>query len=76
MSEQIEIVLVMSPDGQLQAAIPNGTTYERAAGALKKLFAQLGIDGLPVVMLGEPEQHRHPPEQERVSFGSGVRHAH
>lgn len=74
MSEQIEIVLVMAPDGQMQAAIPNGTTFERAAPALKKLFAQLGLDGLPVVMLGEPEKHSHGPTErarvDGVSFAS------
>lgn len=75
MAETVEVVLVMGPDGQMQAAIPSGTTFERAAPALKKLFTQLGLDGLPVVMLGEPEQHNHGPEQERVSFGTR-QHSH
>lgn len=77
MTDTIEIILVMAPDGQMQAAVPNGATFEQAAPALKKLFAQLGVDGLPVVLLGEPEKHTHGPTErarvDGVSFASRQR---
>lgn len=66
MTDTVEVILVMTPDGGLQVAVPGGATFEQAAPALKKLFAALKVDGLPVVMLSEPERHIHGPEQRQV----------
>lgn len=78
MAESVEIIIVMGPNGEMQAAVPSGVTFEQAAPVLKKLFAQLGIDGLPVVLTSEPERHVHAPKTERarvdgVSFASRQR---
>lgn len=73
MSESIEIVLLFGPDGQAQAAIPKGTTFERAAPALKQFFEELGLGDLPIVMTGEIEQHADHPEQAKVRAATGLR---
>jgi hypothetical protein len=63
MSDTVEIVLIYGPDGSLQAGIPGGVSFEQAAPALREFMANLKIDKLPVVRIGEEiERHTHGPE--------------
>jgi len=61
--DTVEIVLIFGPDGSLSAGIPGGIDPELAGPALNRFFADLKVDGLPVVQLSEPEKHIHGPAQ-------------
>lgn len=59
MADFIEVVLVFGPDGSVSAGIEGGVDPEQADAALKRFFAALKVDSLPVVQLSEPERHVH-----------------
>ena len=69
------INVVITPEGKVSIAVPEGVTFEVAAAKIKQLAKDLGIEGLPIVLEGEPEQHKHEQEdplrvtqRQRASF--------
>lgn len=59
----MEITLTFLPDGSVTVVVPQqgGLTFADAVARLKKLEKELGIAGLPLTFIGEPEQHTHDP---------------
>jgi hypothetical protein len=76
MADSIDITFAFAPNGDVQAAVVSGATFEQAAPVLKRLFAELGLDNLPIRLTSEPEAHTHGPDRVKVrapgsvSFGS------
>ena len=69
----MDIKIVITADNEVRVAVPGGATFEQAKAAIQGLLAELGAEGLPIVLDGEIEQHRHGPDEVRTH---GHTHAH
>lgn len=75
-NESIELVLVFGPNGELQAGVPDGATFEQAAPALKRFLASIGRPDLKIELKGEPESHRDGAEHLHVHAPGINDHTH
>jgi hypothetical protein len=54
-----QLTIVVSDDGKLAVFANSGPSFEAAAAAINKVYANLGMAGVTVTDNTVPEQHRH-----------------
>lgn len=65
----MDVDIIFLPDGSVKLAVANGASFEDASAKIKELVKILNADGINVKLDGEPEQHRHGPDQQGVRVG-------